>query len=390
MILLLIHASKFSFSVKEKAIKEPEEPKIPSLEKENVLVVFTTIEKGDSEELVDKAVSEVVSVFNDVKASSVVIYPYAHLSDNLERPAQAISLLKLFEDKMSKALGKEVYRTPFGWYKQFMIDCYGHPLSELSKRIREGEVNYQKSEELKVCEKFGFSSSPHSTFMRRATLEYLRYLAKPDVIIEGEGEPENGEMVISYSTPSGRRLPCINEEPTIKVKTKSEVNGIPDSFTDSKNTYIVRAKGNKGYSTINVNLLTYYYLLNASRENPPTLPLWLSPVQVRIIPVKREFINEAVTLASQIGSRVDIDDTEDGLGSKIARAGKEWIPYLVLLGEREVKTGSLTVKIRKGNEQRSYTADELRKEIKAQDPLSLQPFLPLLVSKRPKKYVTLQ
>lgn len=389
MILLLIHASKFSFSVKEKAVKEPEEPNLTSLQKDNTLVVFTTVEKGDDDKTVEKAVNEVVRVLNDVKASSVVIYPYAHLSDNLEKPTLAVQVLKDFEEKLSKVVSVEVYRTPFGWYKQFMIDCYGHPLSELSKRIRADETNYQKSEELKICEKFGFPNSPHASFMRRAVVEYIKHQVKPDSVIEGEGEPENGEVVISYSIPSGRRLPCVNEEPLIRVKVKGDLDGIPESFSDSKNTYVIKTKTDKSHA-INVNILTYYYLLTASRDNPPTLPLWLSPIQVRIIPVKKDFIEDAIKIATQMKVRVDVDDLDEGLGTKIARAGKEWIPYLVLLGEREVKTGSLTVKVRKGNEQRSYSLEELQKEIIAQDQLLLPSFLPLTLSKRNKRYITLQ
>ena len=123
MILLFIHSSKFSFSLREKAIREPEEPKLSSLEKDNALVVFTTVEKGDDEEIVNRAVDEVLKVYDQVKPSAVIIYPYAHLSDNLESPQRAIQVLSLLEEKLRGKVS-EVYRTPFGWYKQFMINCY--------------------------------------------------------------------------------------------------------------------------------------------------------------------------------------------------------------------------------------------------------------------------
>ncbi|BFI76295.1 threonyl-tRNA synthetase editing domain-containing protein [Sulfurisphaera ohwakuensis] len=382
MILLFIHASDFSFSIKEKAIKNPEEPKLQSLKKENVLVVFTTVEKGDDEEIVKKAVDEILEVYSKVKASSVVIYPYAHLSDNLESPSIAIPILQKLEEGV-KERNIEVYRTPFGWYKQFMINCYGHPLSELSKRIRH-EIEYEKSDELSICEKFGFPNSPYAYFLRNAILEYVKWLSKATSITEDE-DVEEGEISIKYLEPHGRRLPCINESPHIKVKVKGKID-IVSQFSDSKNSYkIVEEK--EEYSEVDVNLLTYYYLLSAQKESPPTLPIWLSPIQVRILPVKQDFIKNAIEIASKINGRVDVDDLPDGLGAKIARAGKDWIPYVVILGEREIKTLSLTVKIRKRNEQRSYTIEELNEELNREDPLKMKSNFPLLLSQRSKKYI---
>jgi len=384
MIILLIHASDFSFSVKEKAIKNPEEPKLSRLKKENVLVAFTTVEKGDDDEIVKRAVKEIIDVYNKVKASAIVIYPYAHLSDNLETPSLAIPILEKME-KMVKEENVEVYRTPFGWYKQFMVNCYGHPLSELSKRIRH-EVEYEKSEELAVCDKFGFPSSPYAYFMRSAVLEYIKNLSK-SFVITGDEVKQEGEIAIKYLEPQGRRLPCVNESPHIVVSVKGDLESVPVEFSDSKNKYVVKSKEEGDVTKIDVNLLTYYYILNGQKSSPPYLPLWLSPIQVRLLPVKQEFLKDAIEIASKIKGRVDVDDLPDGLGSKIARAGKDWIPYVAVLGEREVKTQSLTVKVRMKNEQKSYTVDELNEEIEKEDFLKIKSNFPLLLSKRDKRYL---
>ena len=383
MIILLIHASDFSFSIKEKAIKNPEEPKLQSLKKENVLVAFTTVEKGDDEEIVKRAAREIIDVYNKVKASAIVIYPYAHLSDNLESPSLAILILEKMEN-MIKEENVEVYRAPFGWYKQFMVNCYGHPLSELSKRIRH-EVEYEKSEELTVCEKFGFPSSPYAYFMRNAVLEYIKYMSKSFTIV-GDEVKQEGEISIRYLEPQGRRLPCVNESPHIIVSIKGDIESIPAEFSDSKNKYIIKTKEGD-VTKIDVNLLTYYFILNGYKNSPPYLPLWLSPIQVRVLPVKQDFLKDAIEIANKIKGRVDVDDLPDGLGSKIARAGKDWIPYVVLLGEREIKTQTLTVKVRAKNEQRSYTIDELNEEIEKEDFLKLKSNFPLLLSKREKRYL---
>lgn len=139
MKLLLIHADKFSYEVKEKALKEIEEIKEydKSFSARQLLVVFCSIEKNDGEnidQLIVNAASTIESQANTLKVNNIVIYPYAHLSSDLASPSVAISVLNSLESKIS-GLGYKVKLAPFGWYKSFEISCKGHPLSELSRNI---------------------------------------------------------------------------------------------------------------------------------------------------------------------------------------------------------------------------------------------------------------
>ncbi|MDT7861437.1 MAG: threonyl-tRNA synthetase editing domain-containing protein [Saccharolobus sp.] len=381
MIILFIHASDFGFSIKDKAIQNPEEPKIKSIDLKNTLVCFTTVEKGDDEEIVKNGVENILDVYNRVKADSVVIYPYAHLSSNLAKPEIAVKILESLENMLKDKV--KVYRAPFGWYKAFYLNCYGHPLSELSRRIRKVE-EYEKSEELKYCEKFGFPSSAEAAFMRRAVISYLRKALQPFYESENNENVNEGEMSIIYNTvDSGRPLPCINENPRVLVVFGGVKElDIPKEIKDSKNTIKVWwNEGNRIY--IDVGRVIYYFILNSIKLQPPTLPDWLSPIQVRLLPVKNDLVEYAVKVADRLKNekiRVDIDDLNDGLGNKIRRSGTEWIPYVVIIGEREAKTNSLTVKIRSKNEQRSMSIEELIREIK--DDVREGQTLPLFYSKR--------
>lgn len=103
---------------------------------DEVLVCFTTIEKGDASKgkrLIDSAMDSIRDVATTVKAENLMIYPYAHLSSSLAPPSEAIPILKELEKAASKELNTK--RSPFGWYKAFTISCKGHPLSELSRQI---------------------------------------------------------------------------------------------------------------------------------------------------------------------------------------------------------------------------------------------------------------
>src|SRR5438874_7159302 len=137
--LLLIHADKFEYESKEKAVKEPES--IPDHVKKGVLqdglVVFTTVEKGDEaspENTATNAAASIEEVLGWLKTNRVMIYPYAHLSTDLAGREPAISTLKILEQKLAEK-GYEVSRAPFGWYKSFTISAKGHPLSELSRTV---------------------------------------------------------------------------------------------------------------------------------------------------------------------------------------------------------------------------------------------------------------
>ncbi|MCC6053689.1 MAG: hypothetical protein LM569_05790, partial [Desulfurococcaceae archaeon] len=137
MRILTIHARSFSYRVLERAVEEPEPVNQANSEGvfENTLVVFVTVEAEDSAETVEEASSEIISVLRQVKPSSIVLYPYAHLSSQLAPPHRAIEVLNSLYSTLAQKSEIPVYKAPFGWYKSFKLECYGHPLSELSRTI---------------------------------------------------------------------------------------------------------------------------------------------------------------------------------------------------------------------------------------------------------------
>jgi threonyl-tRNA synthetase len=138
MRVLLIHADRFEYEIKDPTKMAEELPK--GHEKmhsfKEVLVAFSTIESSDddAEAIARAAADDFAEVFHKVKAERLVLYPYAHLSPALAPPKQAIEVLKATEAAL-KEKGIEVHRSPFGWYKAFDIRCKGHPLSELSREF---------------------------------------------------------------------------------------------------------------------------------------------------------------------------------------------------------------------------------------------------------------
>ena len=124
----------------------------------------------------------------------------------------------------------------------------------------------------------------------------------------------------------------------------------------------------------------------------PQLPLWLSPTQVRIIPLKEEFNDFCEKLSDKISInsvRVDIDDRNESIGKRIREAEKEWIQYILVIGEKEANSENLSIRDRQTGKVRDLSFDDFVNEIKEQT--KDKPFtglnFPKYISKRPNLMV---
>lgn len=122
---------------------------------------------------------------------------------------------------------------------------------------------------------------------------------------------------------------------------------------------------------------------------PPMLPVWLSPTQVRVIPVSSDYQKEALKIVDElerVGIRADIDDRDETVAKKIRDAEVEWIPFIVVVGKKEVEERILSVRIREKRETVSMKLNELietiNKECDGKPRAKL--WLPRLLSLRPK------
>ncbi len=122
----------------------------------------------------------------------------------------------------------------------------------------------------------------------------------------------------------------------------------------------------------------------------PMLPLWLSPTQVRLIPISDGFTEKVEEISKKMVAqciRVDIDDRSATLQKRIREAEMEWVPYVIVVGQRELESGVLSVRDReKHGKIQKMKLDELLATIVAK--LEGKPFkslpLPLYLSKRPQ------
>jgi threonyl-tRNA synthetase len=93
-------------------------------------------------------------------------------------------------------------------------------------------------------------------------------------------------------------------------------------------------------------------------------PLWLSPVQVRVIAIGEKFQDYAskqVASLKENGIRAELADCDETLGKRIRQAQVEKIPYVLVVGEEEMNAGTVAVKLRNADLGKLTTADLVKK-----------------------------
>ena len=91
------------------------------------------------------------------------------------------------------------------------------------------------------------------------------------------------------------------------------------------------------------------------------LPVWLSPIQARVLPVAKDhsdYASETLAALRECGIRADISEADDPLGKRIRAAKLEQIPYVLVVGADDVKAKSVGVNSRGNKEERDVPLDD--------------------------------
>ena len=142
MKILQMHVDFIEYTPVKKEIGRAEDIEPRTVREDEIVVLFTAFEQGDDRELAAKAVSETKEFLTKLGTKRVLLYPFAHLSQNLAQPSDALSLL-LEMEKDAKSAGLDVHRAPFGWTKALQVKVKGHPLAEMSRSYSHATVTVQ-------------------------------------------------------------------------------------------------------------------------------------------------------------------------------------------------------------------------------------------------------
>lgn len=98
-------------------------------------------------------------------------------------------------------------------------------------------------------------------------------------------------------------------------------------------------------------------------------PLWLSPVQVKVLPISEKVIEYATEVARELkvaGVRVELDTDAESLGKKIRNAEAMKTPYMVIVGEKEAESKTISLRARGQKDLGIMMLDEAQKRIKSE------------------------
>ena len=172
-------------------------------------------------------------------------------------------------------------------------------------------------------------------------------------------------------------------EKRLQKSEKSKRGGDKEAILEVEVFSAIKAvlSAGKAAETVSANL-------EQEKKKVPKLPLWLSPTQVRLIPLSEKFLDDVEIIAKEFEKekiRADIDDRSDTVQKKIRDAELEWVPYILVIGPKEIESQKLSVRIRETGKIEQIKLKELVGKI--EDETKDKPFkklsLPKLLSKRP-------
>ncbi len=131
-----------------------------------------------------------------------------------------------------------------------------------------------------------------------------------------------------------------------------------DSDGQKKNPYIIHRTSIGCYERTLALLIEKY---------AGAFPTWLAPVQVKFLPIAdrhHDYARQMMAKLQEAGVRCELDDKSEKTGFKIRAAQMEKIPYMILVGDKDIEAGTISVRSRKNGDEGATTIDEFVARIK--------------------------
>ena len=105
-------------------------------------------------------------------------------------------------------------------------------------------------------------------------------------------------------------------------------------------------------------------------ETKGAFPLWLAPVQVKVLPISEkhvEYANKIYEEMFKLGIRVEVDADNEKIGYRIRKAQLEKVPYMLVVGDKEQETNMVAVRSREDGDIGTKTIEEFIKEVQEEN-----------------------
>ncbi len=174
----------------------------------------------------------------------------------------------------------------------------------------------------------------------------IEHAGVPYVINEGDGAFYGPKLDFHIEDSLGRTWQCGTIQMDMQLPERFDVNYIGEDGEKHRAVMIHRA----GYGSLErfLGILIEHFA--------GAFPTWFAPVQVKVIPVAQDHMAYAQEIAETLAAsdiRVELEEANETLGYKIRKAQTEKIPYMLIVGEKEMKTRTVSVRTRAGGDEGS-------------------------------------
>lgn len=186
----------------------------------------------------------------------------------------------------------------------------------------------------------------------------------PYIVNEGDGAFYGPKLDFHIKDCLGRTWQCGTIQMDMQLPERFDVNYIGEDGEKHRAVMLHRA----GYGSLErfIGILIEHFA--------GAFPTWIAPVQVKIIPVTEKHLSYAKSVSEALkGSniRVEVEDGNDTLGYKIRKAQLEKVPYMLIVGDKEMQSHSVSIRSRKNGDEGAaplamFIANLIR-EIKSRD-----------------------
>ena len=182
---------------------------------------------------------------------------------------------------------------------------------------------------------------------------------QPYTVNEGDGAFYGPKLDFDITDAIGRQWQCATIQLDYQMPERFDLKYIGADNTEHRPVVIHRAIFGSFERFIAI-LIEHY---------AGAFPLWLAPVQVRVLPIADRHADYARSVRDALaaaGLRVEVDERQEKIGFKIREAQLQKIPYMLVTGDREVAERTVSVRTRSGGDQGARTVDELIRQAQAE------------------------
>ena len=175
-------------------------------------------------------------------------------------------------------------------------------------------------------------------------LESIEKTGVPYQINEGDGAFYGPKLDFHVQDSLGRTWQCGTIQMDMQLPERFDVNYIGEDGEKHRAVMLHRA----GYGSLErfIGILIEHYA--------GAFPTWIAPVQAKIIPVTDKNLEYAKSVAAAMSEsdiRVEVEEANETLGYKIRKAQMEKVPYMIIVGDQEMKGHTISVRSRKNGDQ---------------------------------------